>query len=227
MPALLQTKGELYFFTRSEMEKCLELISDEIPESGINANWRDLKLSITTSEAFSGRRQTEKVFTKAAEFATAGMVLIYHDNSFQDVICANRDNNFNAKRPAVLVFTLREFEDSFGKLDYEIPDVVYDSPFYIYEQSLKKKGPKFSDELPISDEECTLGFEIDMIWLKYVSQSETSLYKSLFKPGEETEEDYVIQSLHGFAPGYSMEGAIAEAKKVNFLVYTWDEYWNK
>ncbi|MFC5875862.1 hypothetical protein ACFP3I_25315 [Chryseobacterium arachidis] len=49
-------------------------------------------------------------------------------------------------RPAVLVFHLSEFFRTFGMLENDISKVVYDSPFYIYDQSYEDAGPKFERE---------------------------------------------------------------------------------
>jgi hypothetical protein len=110
-----------------------------------------------------------------------------------------------------------------------ISDLVYDSPFYIYDQSLNDVGPKFVDELPISDAECTLGFDIlKTIWIDHVARSSTFLFSSLFKKSKIAEKDtFTIAPTYGFAPGYSMDAAIAVAKKSNFMAVTWDEYWNR
>jgi hypothetical protein len=229
MPASIHYKGELYFSSYSELEEVSGLLI-KIPETGRSVTVDEglLKLTIAIEQPLSKKSALEKIWDKAVTFAISGMVLTFHNEDFQDVICANRSNDFSEKRPAILMFTVNEFEQTFGKLHKDISKVVYDSPFYIYDISLKKRAPKFKDELPISDKNTRVGFQIlDKVWLEHVSKSETFLYPLLFKQDDEDDDDYSIQATYGFAPGYTMDTAIAEAKKSKFLVFRWNEYWKK
>ncbi|MEL1245350.1 hypothetical protein AAEO56_13825 [Flavobacterium sp. DGU11] len=227
MPAQIHYKGELYFSSYSELEEVAMLIDSKIPQTEQYIVDRDkLKLTVAIEQPYSKRTALEKMWDKAVTFAISGMVHTFHDENLQDVICANRSADFNAKRPAILIFTVHEFEQTFGKLEKDISKIVYDSPFYIYDISLKKRAPKFKDELPINDKNTRVGFQIlDKVWLEHISKSETFLYSTLFKQDDEDEDDYSIQATHGFAPGYTMDTAIAEAKKSKFLVFRWNEYW--
>ncbi len=231
MPASVHYKGELYFASYSELEEGLHLIENEVSEedAGLKVDRPQLKLTIAVSAPFSKNDQLEATFHKAVVFAKAGMILASHDEIFEDVICSDRFNGFNPERPAILMFTLHEFERSFGKLEMNISDVVYDSPFYIYDQSLREVGPKFADEVPINGEDNTVGFDIlKMIWTDYIARSSTFLFSSLFKKSKHPERNtFTIAPTYGFAPGYSMDAAIAEAKTTNFIVFKWNEYWDQ
>lgn len=228
MPSTVRYTGSFYFGSNAELEEVIRLIKETSQEADLDVEKAERKLTIDISIPIEQKDTLQAIWNKAATYATGGMILTYHDDRFEDVTCDNRIGEFSSDRPAVVMFTIQEFEESFGKLDMEISEVVYNSPCYIYDQSLKNAGPKFPDEIPISDEDCAVGFAIlDKIWLEHFSQSETFLYPTVFKQLDEGEEDsYFIQSTHGFAPGYTFEEAIAQAKKKNFIVFRWDEYWN-
>ncbi|MEL1245163.1 hypothetical protein AAEO56_12875 [Flavobacterium sp. DGU11] len=231
MPSTLHYKGELYFSSYSELEAVLHLIGNEIParETYLKIDRPALKLAIETSEPFSKKEALEKLWHTAATFATAGMILTFHDQDFEEVTCADRKNDFDPTRPGIIMFSLNEFEESFGKLEMEVSDVVYNSPFYIYDQTLKKAGPKFADEIPISDNDCTTGFDIlKIIWGTHVAKSSTFLFPFIFKKLYDYERNtYSVASTYGFAPGYDMDTAMEEARKNNFIVIRWDEFWRK
>ncbi len=230
MPAPIHYKGELYFASYSELEAGLHLIASKVPEAeGVfKVDHDQLTLTVDLEQPFSKRTALEKAWNKAVEYAISGMIMVFRDQDLLDVICAARVNEFNPKRPALLMFTVHEFEQTFGKLGKDITKVVYDSPFYFYDISLKKRAPKFKDELPISDKNTRLGFQIlNKVWLEHVSKTETFLYSALFKQDDEDDDDYSIQATYGFAPGYTMETAMAEAKESKFVVFRWNEYWVK
>jgi hypothetical protein len=133
------------------------------------------------------------------------------------------------KRPAVLVFHLSEFFRTFGMLENELSQTVYNSPFYIYDQSFEGAGPKFEDEKEISDEDCEIGFSIiRKIWKEYIGVANTPCFKYIFKIIKYPEsEDNYVGPIHGFAPGYDMDSAIETITKQNFTVIRWDEFWNE
>lgn len=135
----------------------------------------------------------------------------------------------NINKSAVLVFHLSEFFTSFGMLDIDISQTVYNSPFYIYDQSLDGLGPKFEDEKEISDEDCDLGFSIlKTIWEKYAGPAETPFASYIFKSIEEPERDtFSVAPTYGFAPGYDMDSIIETITRQNFTVVRWEEFWNE
>jgi hypothetical protein len=228
MPATVHYKGSFSFLSYAELEKVTHLIKEEIQQADLSIDQAKLKLTIAVSEPFSQKEQLETIWHTAVTYAASGMLLVYHDENFEDVICSDRFDEFNPERPAMLLFTLREYESTFEP-QMSISDVVFNSPFYIYDHSLKKTGPKFPDEIPISDEDCKNGFDVlKIIWNKHVSQSSTSLFHTLFKQADEGKEDtYTLTGTYGFAPGYTMETAKAQAEKRGFLVFSWDEFWER
>lgn len=133
------------------------------------------------------------------------------------------------KRPAVLVFHLSEFFQTFGILEIELSQTVYDSPFYMYDQSFDDIGPKFEDEKKINNEDYDLGFSIlEKVWKEHVVPADTPCSSYIFKMIEEPENDsFSVASTYGFAPGYDMDSAIETITKQNFTVIRWDEFWNK
>ncbi len=228
MPDTVHYKGSFYFGTNAELTEAARLIKSEASqESILKADETGRILTIDVSAAFDKRDALNFQCHKAATYATNGMVLAYNNQAFADVICADRIETFSPERPGVIMFTLQEFEATFGKLDMEISDVVYDSPFYIYDHSLKKVAMKFPDEDPISDEDCDVGFAaLKTIWVDHVAASDTFAFPVLFKVLDEDEDDYSVQSHYGFAPGYTFDEAIEEARKKNFLVYRWSDFWD-
>lgn len=135
----------------------------------------------------------------------------------------------NTEKPAVLVFYLSEFFKTFGTLESDIPPVVYNSPFYIYDQSFNGVGPKFEDEKEISDEDCNLGFVIlRTIWKEYIGPAQTPsafrIFKSTEEPGKDT---FSVASTYGFVPGYDMDAVIETITRQHFTVIRWDEFWDE
>lgn len=227
MPATVHYKGAFYFGSTAELEEVTRLIEKEASEPLFKVDEFFKKLTIEVSEPFEKRDALQTAFSKAATYATNGMVLGYNNDAFADVFCANRTDKFSADRPGTIVFTLQEFEATFGKLDLEISKVVYDSPFYIYDISLKKVAMKFPDEDPISDEDCDVGFDaLKTIWVDHIAKSDTFAFPMLFKVLDEGDDDYSVQSHYGFAPGYTFEEVIEEARKKNFLVFRWSDFWD-
>ena len=228
MPATVHYKGSFYFGSFTELQEVMRLIRNETSqEPTLKVDETEKILTLDISEPFDKRDFLQAAFSKAATYATNGMVLAYNNEVFADVFCANRVNLFSPDRPGAIVFTLQEFEASFGKLNLEISQVVYNSPFYIYDQSLKKAAMKFPDEDPISDEDCDIGFAaLKTIWVDYVAQSDTFAFPTLFKVLDEDDDEYSVQSHYGFAPGYTFEEVIEEARKKNFLVYRWSDFWD-
>lgn len=136
-------------------------------------------------------------------------------------------NKISSKTPSILIFYLSEFEETCGKLEMNIPDKIYSCPFYIYDISLKKKELTFENEEEINEAETILGFEIiDKIWLDHVSQSSSLVIDMLFIKQDETDDEYSIEPVLGFVPGYDLSRAEETAKKLNFKVIRWNEYWN-
>jgi len=228
MPATVHYRGSLYFGSNAELEEVMRLIEKETTQSLLKVEEFDRKLTIEASEPFEKRGILQETFSKAATYAINGMVLCYNNDSFADLFCANRNDKFSADRPGAIVFTLQEFEATFGKLDLNISQAVYDSPFYIYDISLKKVAMKFPDEDPITDEDCDIGFAaLETIWLDHVARSDTFAFRMLFEMLKEGKEDtYSVQPHYGFAPGYTFDEVIGEAKKKNFLVFRWSDYWD-
>ena len=227
MQATVHYKGSLYFGSNAELEEVTHLIGKEASQPLFNVDEFDKKLTIEVSEPFEIREALQDVFLKAVTYATNGMVLGYNNDTFADVFCANRTNEFSSDRPGAIVFTLQEFEATFGKLDLDISKVVYDSPFYIYDISLKKVAMKFPDEDPISDEDCDVGFAaLKTIWVDHVAKSDAFAFPMLFKVLDDGEDGYAVQSHYGFAPGYTFDEVIGEARKKNFLVFRWSDFWD-
>jgi|GEM_PF-3673374 len=228
MPATVHYKGAFYFGSFAELEEVSRLIKNEISQEPIlNVDETEKKLAIDICEPFDKKDSLQTTFSKAATYATNGMVLAYSNEVFADVFCANRVDMFSPERPGTIVFTLQEFEATFGKLNLEISKVLYDSPFYIYDLSLKKAAMKFPDEDPISDEDCDIGFAaLKTIWKDYVAQSDTFAFPTLFKVLDEDDDGYSVQSHYGFAPGYTFEEVMEEARKKKFIVYRWSDFWD-
>lgn len=132
-------------------------------------------------------------------------------------------------QPAALVFYLSEFFQSFEIPLPSLPQNVYDSPFYIYDISLDDVGPKFEDEEEISDEECDAGFSIiRTIWEEYIIRANTPGFKYIFKIIKDPESNSSsVGPVYGFAPGYDMDSAIETITRQNFVVFSWDEFWDK
>ncbi|UUC46646.1 hypothetical protein [Flavobacterium cerinum] len=135
----------------------------------------------------------------------------------------------HTEKPAVLVFYLSEFFEMYGMSVSNVSQTVYDSPFYIYDRSLKGKGPKFVDEIDISDEDFQAGFAIlSTIWTEYVAPSDTPGFSRIFKITTDADsDDFYVESTYGFAPGYDMNAAIETITKQNFDVIRWDEFWDE
>lgn len=135
----------------------------------------------------------------------------------------------NTNKPAVLVFYLSEFFEMYGMSVSNFSQTVYDSPFYIYDRSLKGKGPKFVDEIAISDEDCKAGFAIlSTIWTEYVAPSDSPGFSRIFKITTDADsDDFYVESTYGFVPGYDMNAAIETITKQNFDVIRWDEFWDE
>lgn len=231
MPALLHYKGELYFASRSELEEALRLITTNISpeEDAVSEDPDQLKLTVNIENASQKKNAAEKTWSPIVELASSGMILVFEDQQFRDVFCSNRPIEFSPKKPAILVFMLREYEEMFGKLDMEISETVYNSPFYIYDISLKKKmGLRFEREKDISDADCNTGFEIlRMIWKEHVSEADTPLFDIIFKKQYEYDDpdEFSVESNHGFVPGYNLDEVMETAREYNFLVFRWEEYW--
>jgi hypothetical protein len=163
-----------------------------------------------------GASETEKLKTE--------MPKIFPDWSWDNFI--TKFESLRLSKPKVLVFYLTEFERTFGKPQMEISKAVYDSPFYIYDKSLKARGPKFPDEKDISDQDCTVGFAILMkIWTEHVAQSTSALFYSIFKKTANPDDTFFVESTYGFAPGYDLDAAIETITRQNFEVVRWDEFW--
>jgi uncharacterized protein YwqG len=130
--------------------------------------------------------------------------------------------------PSILIFNLSEFEESCGRLDMKIPDKIYNCPFYLFDKSFEEKDLKFVNEEPINKAETSIGFKIvNKVWSEYVSKSSDLAIDTLFIRKNETDEEYDIQPMVGFVPGYDMKAAEEEAKKQNFNVLRWKEFWTK
>jgi hypothetical protein len=227
MPSTVHYKGSLYFGSNAELGEVMRLIEKEASQPFLKVDEADKKLTIEVSGPFEKREALQEAFSKAATYAANGMVLGYNNDTFADVFCAGRNDTFSADRPGAIVFTLQEFESTFGKLDLDIAKVVYDSPFYIYDISLKKVAMKFPDEDPITDEDCDIGFAaLKTIWADHVAKSDTFAFPMLFNVLDEGEEVYSVQPHYGFAPGYTFEEVIGEARKKNFLVFRWSDFWD-
>lgn len=229
-PVTVHYKGTFYFSDQSDLEEVLLLLREEDIREGeaCTTDTDQLILTIHMEITFSQKELMEETWNEIAGFASSGMILVYHDEQFEDVICSAGATAFNPEKPAILMFSLAEFEQLFGKIDKDISEIVYDSPFYIYDQSLKHIGPTFEDEQDISDADCNTGFEIlTTIWGKHIASAETPLFTTLFKQEMSPKgRSYTVASTYGFVPGYTMEEAIATARKQNFRVFGWDEFWN-
>ncbi|MCW4470494.1 hypothetical protein OGH69_16095 [Flavobacterium sp. MFBS3-15] len=228
MPATIYYKGSFYFVSLAELQEVIHLIEKETSHALLNVDESGKKLSIELSGTFDKRDALQAIFSNAATYAASGMVLAYDNGTFADVFCANRCNEFNPERCSIIMFTLREFEETFGKLHMKIPELVYDSPFYIYEQSLEDIGPAFEDEIPISEEDCDTGFTIlKKIWKDYVAHSGSPVFSIVFKLYEGSKPGvHAVKGTYGFAPGYSFEKAVEEAIKCNFMVLRWSDFWD-
>lgn len=136
------------------------------------------------------------------------------------------NKEISSENPVIMIFLLSEFETTFGKLEMEIPNKIYNCPFYIYDESLDKFDLKFENELEINDTETQIGFDIlDKIWLHYVSKAQEASISKLFQKKEITKQRYLIKPEYGFIPGYDLLDAKKEAKKNNFNVLQWNAYW--
>ncbi|MGH1517639.1 hypothetical protein [Chryseobacterium sp. JK1] len=135
----------------------------------------------------------------------------------------------DVNKPAVLVFSLSEFFQSFGISVPDLPQNVYDSPFYIYDTSLDDVGPEFEDEEEISEEDCDAGFSIiRTIWEEYIIRAKTPGFKYIFKIIKDPETNSnSAGSIYGFAPGYDMNSAIENITRQGFITFSWDEFWDK
>lgn len=135
----------------------------------------------------------------------------------------------DANKPVVLVFYLSEFFQMYEMSVPNLSQTVYDSPFYIYDESLKDIGPKFVDEIAISDEDCEAGFGIlSTIWTEYVAPSDTPASSRIFKIMTETDsDDFYVEATYGFVPGYDLDSAIETITAQNFAVVRWDEFWDE
>lgn len=232
MPAFIHYKGELYFSNRSELEAALHVITNKILD-GEQQVWEtpdSLKLTIDVEAPFGKKEVLEEEWKQVLAFASSGMILVFEDQQFRDVLLSSRLTEFSPEKPAILVFMLHEFERTHGKLSQEISETVYNSPFFIYDISLKKKmGLKFEDEKDISDADCNTGFEIlRKIWTEDVAEADTPLFDILFKKQVDDDDDpdeYSVESNYGFVPGYDLNEVIETARKYKFLVFRWDEYW--
>jgi hypothetical protein len=229
MPATVYYKGAFYFISFAELDTVKRLIEKDAPQAILKVDESGKKLAIEVTDSFEKKDLLQGTFSTAASYAADGMILCYQNNAFADVFCPGRINGFSPDRPCIILFTLREFEETFGKPDMEISQVVYDSPFYFYEISLEDIGPGFEDEIPISDEDFDTGFAIlKKIWKQYVAISSTPVFPIVFrlydgsKPGT-----HAVQGTQGFAPGYTLEQAIEEARECNFMVLRWDDFWDK
>jgi len=131
-------------------------------------------------------------------------------------------------KPAVLVFSLQEFFESYGMALENFPEHIYDSPFYMYDQAFSDSGPEFPDEDPVTDEDCDLGFGLlETIWKEYVAQSNTAYSSHIFKIRAYAGEDgFYIAPTYGFLPGYTMDKAKEAILDHGFEIVTWDEFWN-
>ncbi len=233
MPALLHYKGELYFSSRSELEAAQSLITNNISseEQAVSEDPEQLKLTVNIENSSLKKNAAEKIWKQVTELASSGMILFFENQQFRDVFCSSRATEFSPKKPAILVFMLREYEEMFGKLGMEISETVYNSPFFIYDISLKKKmGLKFEREKDISDADCDTGFEIlRMIWKEHVSEADTPLFDIVFKKQYDYDDpdEFSVESNHGFVPGYSLDEVMETAREYNFLVFRWDEYWKE
>ncbi|WP_294818905.1 hypothetical protein [uncultured Flavobacterium sp.] len=229
MPNTLHYEGSFYFGSNAEMEEVGRLLKQQIsygPDLNTDKSEKELKIDI--SVPFGKKEELQSLLHNAATYALHGMLLVYMDDVFTDIIYADRTDTFNPDRPGLILFTLQEFEETFGKLDMDISKMVYDSPFYIYDESLDESGPEFIDEDPIGDEDCNIGFAaLKAIWVNYVAQSDTFAFPTLFKLMEgSTEGMCSVRSTYGFAPGYTFEEAAEEARKKNFLVFRWSDFWD-
>ena len=229
--AIIRYTGTFYFPDQSELEDVLLLLAEEDIREGqsYTTDIDQLTVTVHMEVAFSEKDALEETWNQVAGFASSGMILVYHDEQFEDVICASGSAVFTSENPALLMFSLAEFEQTFGKIDEDISEIVYNSPFYIYDQSLKNKGPVFENEQDINDADCKTGFDIlDTIWGKHIAPSDTPLFSTIFKQ-EMTPEgrSYTIAATYGFVPGYTMEEAIATAREYNFRVFNWDEFWKE
>lgn len=134
----------------------------------------------------------------------------------------------SSKNPSILIFYLSEFEEACGKLDLDIPDKIYNCPFYIYDKTFHELDLTFEKEEEINKVETRLGFKIiNKIWLDYVSKSSDLAIDTLFVRKNETDEEYDIEPMVGFIPGYDIKAAEDEAIKYNFEVIRWKAYWIK
>ncbi|GEM_PF-557714 len=135
----------------------------------------------------------------------------------------------HTEKPAVLVFYLSEFFQSYGMSVSNLSQTICDSPFYIYDRSFKDKGPKFEDEKPISDEDYDTGFAIlKTIWNEYVGKAKTPGFSRVFKIMTDLDtDDFYVESRYGFAPGYDLDAAIEAFTNQNFEVIRWDEFWDR
>lgn len=233
MPALIHYKGDLYFSNRSELEAALHVITNKILE-GEESVWEtpdSLKLTVNLEAPFEKKEVLEEQWKRVLAFVSSGMILVFHDQQFRDVLISGRLTEFSIEKPAILMFMLHEYEQMFGKLKMEISETVYNSPFFIYDISFKKKmGLKFEHEKEISDADCDTGFEIlRKIWKKNVSEADTPLFDILFEKqvDDDDPDGYTLQPNYGFVPGYDVNEAIETARKHNFLVFRWDEYWRE
>jgi len=228
MPATVHYTGTFYFVSFAELDAVKHLIRTKAPQALLKVDGYTKKMTIEVTEPFEKREALQGIFSTAATYAASGMVLCYHNNAFADVICARRINEFSPDRPCIILFTLHEFEETFGKLDMQISQVVYDSPFYFYEISLEDIGPGFEDEIPISDEDFDTGFAIlRKIWRQYVAISSTAVFPIVFRLYAGSKPDiHAVQGTEGFAPGYTLEQAIEEAQECNFMVLRWSDFWN-
>ncbi|MEL1242853.1 hypothetical protein AAEO56_01155 [Flavobacterium sp. DGU11] len=134
---------------------------------------------------------------------------------------------FDTETKRILVFSLNEFEERFGKLEMDISKTVYESPFYIYDLSLESQGPKFPDEKDISDEDFRTGFEIlNKIWLDHIVHSSAMYYTPIFKKEPNPENNkHSISCSYGFAPGYDVNAAIENIARYDFVVVRWEDFW--
>ncbi|RZJ71834.1 hypothetical protein [Flavobacterium sp.] len=131
-------------------------------------------------------------------------------------------------RPAILVFYLSEFFERYGMSVYNFSKTVSDSPFFIYDRSLKKKGPKFPDEVDINKQDFDAGFNIlKTIWTEYVAHADTPNFSRIFKTTTNLEtDDFFVESTYGFAPGYNLDSAVATITDQGFAVVRWEEFWD-
>lgn len=228
MQGTVHYKGSFYFVSYAELDAVRRLIEKETHQADLQIDESGKKLTIEVNEPFEKRASLKAIFSDAATYAANGMVLEYGNGIFADVFCSCRSNEFNSGRPSILIFTLQEFEDTFGKLDIEISQVVYESPFYFYDISLEDIGPGFEDEIPISSEDCDTGFAIlKKIWKEYVAISSTPVFPIVFRLYNGSRPDTcAVQGTEGFIPGYTLEQAIEEARECNFMVLRWSDFWD-